>query len=76
LQERYTFVPELATLWISKRTIDLSMTVVQVLNVDGVTGGFNFQNAWTGGYIAGTSIGTLASSNMRQQQPYLQLDGS
>uniref|UniRef100_A0A0D3HX75 FAD-dependent oxidoreductase 2 FAD binding domain-containing protein n=1 Tax=Oryza barthii TaxID=65489 RepID=A0A0D3HX75_9ORYZ len=75
-EERYTFVPELATLWISKRTIDLSMTVVQVLNVDGVTGGFNFQNAWTGGYIAGTSIGTLASSNMRQQQPYLQLDGS
>lgn len=48
----------------------------EVLNVDGVTGGFNFQNAWTGGYIAGTSIGTLASSNMRQQQPYLQLDGS
>uniref|UniRef100_A0A0E0JCU5 FAD-dependent oxidoreductase 2 FAD binding domain-containing protein n=1 Tax=Oryza nivara TaxID=4536 RepID=A0A0E0JCU5_ORYNI len=75
-EERYTFVPELATLWISKRKIDLSMTVVQVLNVDGVTGGFNFQNAWTGGYIAGTSIGTLASSNMRQQQPYLQLDGS
>ncbi|XP_072149026.1 uncharacterized protein [Setaria viridis] len=32
----------------------------EVLNVDGVTGGFNFQNAWTGGYIAGTSIGTLA----------------
>eukprot|EP00261_Vitis_vinifera_P008012 XP_002276735.2 PREDICTED: uncharacterized protein LOC100264605 isoform X1 [Vitis vinifera] len=32
----------------------------EVLNVDGVTGGFNFQNAWTGGYIAGTSIGKLA----------------
>ncbi|CAA7404107.1 unnamed protein product [Spirodela intermedia] len=32
----------------------------EVLNVDGVTGGFNFQNAWSGGYIAGTSIG-LAS---------------
>ncbi|XP_052191082.1 uncharacterized protein LOC127800495 [Diospyros lotus] len=29
----------------------------EVLNVDGVTGGFNFQNAWSGGYIAGTSIG-------------------
>ncbi|XP_023880013.2 uncharacterized protein LOC111992379 isoform X1 [Quercus suber] len=28
----------------------------EVLNVDGVTGGFNFQNAWSGGYIAGTSI--------------------
>ncbi|OVA09093.1 Conserved hypothetical protein CHP00275 [Macleaya cordata] len=32
----------------------------EVLNVDGVTGGFNFQNAWSGGYIAGTSIGKLA----------------
>ncbi|KAF7129613.1 hypothetical protein RHSIM_Rhsim10G0032000 [Rhododendron simsii] len=32
----------------------------EVLNVDGITGGFNFQNAWSGGYIAGTSIGNLA----------------
>ncbi|XP_073040991.1 uncharacterized protein [Primulina eburnea] len=32
----------------------------EVLNIDGVTGGFNFQNAWSGGYIAGTSIGNLA----------------
>uniref|UniRef100_A0A0D9Y1V3 Uncharacterized protein n=1 Tax=Leersia perrieri TaxID=77586 RepID=A0A0D9Y1V3_9ORYZ len=48
----------------------------EVLNVDGVTGGFNFQNAWTGGYIAGTSVGTLASrNNLRQQQSYLQLEG-
>ncbi|KAG7611277.1 3-Dehydro-bile acid delta4-6-reductase-like [Arabidopsis suecica] len=35
----------------------------EVLNVDGVTGGFNFQNAWSGGYIAGTNIGELASSS-------------
>lgn len=28
----------------------------EVLNIDAVTGGFNFQNAWTGGYIAGKSI--------------------
>ncbi|KAL5582393.1 hypothetical protein UlMin_014835 [Ulmus minor] len=33
----------------------------EVLNVDGVTGGFNFQNAWSGGYIAGTTIGTQAN---------------
>uniref|UniRef100_A0A2P2K714 RsdA/BaiN/AoA(So)-like Rossmann fold-like domain-containing protein n=1 Tax=Rhizophora mucronata TaxID=61149 RepID=A0A2P2K714_RHIMU len=33
----------------------------EVLNVDGTTGGFNFQNAWSGGYIAGTSIGELAT---------------
>ncbi|KAL9233781.1 hypothetical protein vseg_008733 [Gypsophila vaccaria] len=34
----------------------------EILNIDGVTGGFNFQNAWTGGYIAGTTIGIRASS--------------
>lgn len=29
----------------------------EILDVDAVTGGFNFQNAWTTGWIAGTSIG-------------------
>lgn len=28
----------------------------EVLNIDAITGGFNFQNAWTGGYIAGKSM--------------------
>ncbi len=28
----------------------------EILNIDGVTGGFNFQNAWTTGFIAGNSI--------------------
>jgi predicted Rossmann fold flavoprotein len=28
----------------------------EVLDVDGVTGGFNFQHAWTSGFIAGKSI--------------------
>jgi predicted Rossmann fold flavoprotein len=27
----------------------------EIINIDGVTGGFNFQNAWTTGYIAGTN---------------------
>ncbi|QNL21548.1 NAD(P)/FAD-dependent oxidoreductase [Hyphobacterium sp. CCMP332] len=27
----------------------------EVLNVDGITGGFNFQHAWTSGYLAGKS---------------------
>ncbi|KMZ63248.1 hypothetical protein ZOSMA_41G00920 [Zostera marina] len=40
----------------------------EVLNVDGVTGGFNFQNAWSGGYIAGTSIGKLSSENYLRMQ--------
>lgn len=29
----------------------------EVLDVDGITGGFNFQNAWTTGWIAGSAIG-------------------
>ncbi|RRB06822.1 BaiN/RdsA family NAD(P)/FAD-dependent oxidoreductase [Larkinella rosea] len=29
----------------------------EVLDVDGITGGFNFQNAWTTGYVAGKNIG-------------------
>jgi len=28
----------------------------EVLNIDAVTGGFNFQNAWTGAYIAAQDI--------------------
>jgi len=28
----------------------------EVLNIDAVTGGFNFQNAWTGGYIVAKAI--------------------
>ncbi len=28
----------------------------EVLDVDGITGGFNFQNAWTTGYVAGRSM--------------------
>ena len=28
----------------------------EVLNIDAITGGFNFQNAWTGGFIAGKSM--------------------
>ena len=31
----------------------------EVLNIDAVTGGFNFQNAWTGGYIAGNAMAAL-----------------
>ncbi len=29
----------------------------EILDIDGVTGGFNFQNAWTTGWIAGENIG-------------------
>jgi predicted Rossmann fold flavoprotein len=30
----------------------------EVLNIDAITGGFNFQNAWTGGFIAAKAIAT------------------
>ena len=28
----------------------------EIINVDGVTGGFNFQNAWTGAYLAAQEL--------------------
>lgn len=28
----------------------------EILNIDAITGGFNFQNAWTGGYLAAKSM--------------------
>lgn len=31
----------------------------EILDVDGVTGGFNFQHAWTSGFIAGKTIAAL-----------------
>jgi hypothetical protein len=34
----------------------------EILDVDGITGGFNFQHAWTSGWIAANSIGALAGN--------------
>lgn len=31
----------------------------EILDVDGVTGGFNFQNAWTTGWLAGQAMGAM-----------------
>jgi len=36
--------------------------VGELINVDAVTGGFNFQNAWTTGWIAGSNIASLDSA--------------
>lgn len=33
----------------------------EVLDIDGITGGYNFQNAWTTGYLAGTAIADSAT---------------
>ncbi|MCF8058374.1 MAG: NAD(P)/FAD-dependent oxidoreductase [Bacteriovoracaceae bacterium] len=35
----------------------------EILDVDGITGGFNFQNAWTTGHIAGESLANLTNIN-------------
>jgi predicted Rossmann fold flavoprotein len=34
----------------------------EILDVDGITGGFNFQHAWTGGWTAADTIARLAAS--------------
>jgi predicted Rossmann fold flavoprotein len=36
----------------------------EVLDIDGLTGGFNFQNAWTTGWIAGTSLAQKCSTSL------------
>lgn len=35
----------------------------EILNIDGVTGGFNFQNAWTTGWLAGQAIAAGADQS-------------
>ena len=32
----------------------------ELLDVDGITGGFNFQHAWTSGFIAGSAIAEVS----------------
>ncbi len=33
----------------------------EIINVDGITGGFNFQHAWTSGWIAAKAIGAMSN---------------
>jgi predicted Rossmann fold flavoprotein len=44
-----------ANTMMSKKLPDLFFAG-EILNVDGITGGFNFQHAWTSGYIAAKNI--------------------
>lgn len=39
----------------------------EILNIDGVTGGFNFQNAWTTAFIAAKAIATESKPNMANE---------
>ncbi len=34
----------------------------EILNIDGITGGFNFQSAWTTGFLAGTTLNPQKNS--------------
>ena len=34
----------------------------EIMDIDGITGGFNFQNAWTSGWIAAKSIADAAKN--------------
>lgn len=35
----------------------------ELMNVDGITGGYNFQHAWTSGYIAAKNIAKISNGN-------------
>ena len=35
----------------------------EVLNIDGITGGFNFQHCWTSGWLAGKAIAKISSES-------------
>ena len=37
----------------------------EILDIDGITGGFNFQSAWTTGWIAGNAIGNSRQSELK-----------
>ena len=38
----------------------------EILNVDGITGGFNFQHCWTSGWLAGKSVSKLCNKVTNQ----------
>jgi predicted Rossmann fold flavoprotein len=38
------------------RVVDGLYLAGEVLDIDGITGGFNFQSSWTTGWLAGTAL--------------------
>jgi hypothetical protein len=47
----------------------------EILDIDGITGGFNFQSAWTTGWLAGQAIGNR-DSNPVVSAPGMQIGGT
>ena len=45
------------------RRVDGLFFAGETLDIDGVTGGFNFQSAWTTGWLAGTALGQNLSNS-------------
>lgn len=43
----------------------------EVLDIDGITGGFNFQNAWTTGFLAGQAIAQRCTRDESASSPTL-----
>lgn len=43
------------------RTVPGLFFAGEVVDIDGVTGGYNFQSAWTTGWVAGNTIGARAA---------------
>lgn len=41
----------------------------ELLDIDGVTGGFNFQNAWTTGYLAGQALAASSGPVLSAPEP-------
>jgi predicted flavoprotein YhiN len=39
------------------RVVENLFFVGEVLDIDGITGGFNFQSSWTTGWLAGNALG-------------------
>jgi predicted Rossmann fold flavoprotein len=39
----------------------------EILDIDGITGGYNFQSAWTGGYLAAKDIANRSGSGSKGQ---------
>ncbi len=42
------------------RIVDDLFFAGEVLDIDGITGGFNFQSSWTTGWLAGSALGAVA----------------
>ncbi len=49
-------LPEINTQTMESKIVDGLFFAGEVINVDGITGGYNFQNAWTTGWIAASGI--------------------